>query len=415
MGSIGLFLLLGGFACYLSGITSGPVAMIIGFAVVVFMMFGWFGTVIDESEKGRYNDQVDVSFRMGMGWFIFSEVLFFAAFFGALFYARVYSVPWMGGEGVGALATHPVLWPDYEAAWPTNGPGNIGDAFDIIPAFGIPALNTIILLTSGVTVTFAHWALKKNQRARLSFWLFVTVALGVIFLYYQGVEVLPRLRRPQPDARIGDLRLDLLHADRIPRLPRHGGRDDAGRDLGAHPPGPLHPEEALRLRRRRLVLALRRRGVARPLHLRLLAVASPGAAACAARAWAERRFFPPYRTMEVQDTLPAELVRRTVYIVREDGFDEQAALLCPCGCGRVLQMNLLPDERPCWRVMRNADGTVTLDPSVWRKKDCGSHFWLHNGRIRWCRERHSSARRWWLGGSPARRGREVRATRSRRM
>ena len=188
VGSIGLFLLLGGFACYLSGITSGPVAMIIGFAVVVFMMFGWFGTVIGESETGRYNDQVDMSFRMGMGWFIFSEVLFFAAFFGALFYARVYSVPWMGGEGVGAFATHPVLWPDYESAWPTNGPANIGDAFETIPAFGIPALNTIILLTSGVTVTLAHWALKKNQRARLSFWLFVTVALGVVFLYYQGVE-----------------------------------------------------------------------------------------------------------------------------------------------------------------------------------------------------------------------------------
>ena len=162
--------------------------MIIGFAVVVFMMFGWFGIVIGESEKSRYNDQVDVSFRMGMGWFIFSEVLFFAAFFGALFYARVYSVPWMGGEGVGALATHPVLWPDYEAAWPTNGPADIGEAFEIIPAFGIPALNTIILLTSGVTVTLAHWALKKNQRARLSSWLFATVALGVLFLYYQVVE-----------------------------------------------------------------------------------------------------------------------------------------------------------------------------------------------------------------------------------
>ena len=187
-GSIGLFLLLGGFASYLSGMASGPVFMIIGFAVVVFMMFGWFGIVIGESEKSRYNDQVDVSFRMGMGWFIFSEILFFAAFFGALFYARVYSVPWMGGEGVGALATHPVLWPDYEAAWPTNGPADIGEAFEIIPAFGIPALNTIILLTSGVTVTLAHWALKKNQRARLSSWLFATVALGVLFLYYQVVE-----------------------------------------------------------------------------------------------------------------------------------------------------------------------------------------------------------------------------------
>lgn len=187
-GSIGLFLLLGGFAAYLSGLSSGPISMIIGFAIVVFMLFGWFGTVIGESETGQYNDQVDVSFRMGMGWFIFSEVLFFAAFFGALFYARVYSVPWIGGEGIGAFATHPFLWPDYESTWPTNGPADIGGTFDVIPAFGIPALNTIILLSSGVTVTLAHWALKKNQRSRLSFWLFATVALGVLFLYYQVIE-----------------------------------------------------------------------------------------------------------------------------------------------------------------------------------------------------------------------------------
>ena len=187
-GSIGLFLLLGGFAAYLSGLSSGSISMVIGFAIVVFMLFGWFGTVIGESETGRYNDQVDVSFRMGMGWFIFSEVLFFAAFFGALFYARVYSVPWIGGEGIGAFATHPFLWPDYESTWPTNGPADIGGAFEVIPAFGIPALNTIILLSSGVTVTLAHWALKKNQRTKLSFWLFVTVALGVLFLYYQVVE-----------------------------------------------------------------------------------------------------------------------------------------------------------------------------------------------------------------------------------
>lgn len=113
------------------------------------------------------------------------------------------------------------------------------------------------------------------------------------------------------------------------------------------------------------------------------------------RAWAERRFFPTYRTMVVEESLPVELAPRTVYIVREDGFDEQVALLCPCGCGRVLQMNLLPDERPCWRVTRNADGTVTLHPSVWRRKGCGSHFWLRDGRIRWCREWMWSAPRLW--------------------
>ena len=101
-------------------------------------------------------------------------------------------------------------------------------------------------------------------------------------------------------------------------------------------------------------------------------------------AWAERWFASPYRTIVVEEWLPARLLRRTVNVAREDGFDEQVALLCPCGCERVLQMNLLPDERPCWTVTRNMDGTVTLHPSIWRKKDCGSHFWLRNGRIRWC-------------------------------
>ena len=69
-----------------------------GLAIIVFMMIGWFGTVISESEGGLYNAQVDKSFRMGMFWFIFSEVMFFAAFFGALFYARNMSIPWLGGE-----------------------------------------------------------------------------------------------------------------------------------------------------------------------------------------------------------------------------------------------------------------------------------------------------------------------------
>ena len=188
IGSIGLFTMLGGFAFYLVGALTGPTVMVIGFAIVVFMMFGWFGTVIGESERGTYNDHVDLSFRWGMGWFIFSEVLFFAGFFGALFYARILMVPWLGGEGTGALATHPFLWPDYEAAWPTNGPASIGGAFDIIPAFGIPAWNTIILLSSGGTVTLAHWALKKGSRAGLCWWLFATVALGVLFLYLQATE-----------------------------------------------------------------------------------------------------------------------------------------------------------------------------------------------------------------------------------
>jgi hypothetical protein len=96
-------------------------------------------------------------------------------------------------------------------------------------------------------------------------------------------------------------------------------------------------------------------------------------------------FDPPYRTVLATGQLPAKLKRRTFYIVEEDGFEEQAALLCPCGCGKVLYMNLIPDERPCWRATRHPDGSVTLFPSVWRKKECGSHFWFRRGRVTWCK------------------------------
>jgi cytochrome c oxidase subunit 3 len=187
-GSIGLFLLLGGFAMVLNETPVGKWAMIAGAVVVLHMLFGWFGTVIRESEAGTYNDQVDVSFRWGMGWFIFSEVLFFAAFFGALFYIRVLSVPWLGGEGAGGIITGPILWPGFDAVWPTNGPEDIGGAFETIPAFGLPAINTLILLSSGVTVTLAHHALKHGNRGGLIGWLFATVALGVTFLFVQGYE-----------------------------------------------------------------------------------------------------------------------------------------------------------------------------------------------------------------------------------
>ena len=187
-GSIGLFLLLGGFAMFLNDSPIGKWAMIVGAVVVVHMLFGWFGTVIRESEAGTYNDQVDVSFRWGMGWFIFSEVLFFAAFFGALFYIRVLAVPWLGGEGAGGVVTGPWLWPGFDAVWPTNGPEQVGGAFETIPAFGLPAINTLLLLSSGVTVTIAHHALKQGNRKGLIVWLFATVALGLIFLCVQAYE-----------------------------------------------------------------------------------------------------------------------------------------------------------------------------------------------------------------------------------
>ncbi|MDH3559551.1 MAG: cytochrome c oxidase subunit 3 [Gammaproteobacteria bacterium] len=185
VGSVGLFLTVGGIAHLLHGGT--PLVSMAGAVVLLVMLFGWFGTVIRESEQGLYNDQVDMSFRMGMGWFIFSEVMFFAAFFGTLFYARVYSVPWLGGAG-NNLMTNELLYPAFEAMWPTNGPGEVGGTYRVMGAWGIPAINTMILLSSGVTVTLAHWALKKEQRTGLVLWLAATVALGFLFLGLQAYE-----------------------------------------------------------------------------------------------------------------------------------------------------------------------------------------------------------------------------------
>ena len=189
VGSFGLLFTLGGAALWLNEHAIGKPAMLLGVAIILFMVFGWFGTVIRESVAGTYNKQVDTSFRMGMMWFIFSEVMFFAAFFGALFYARALSVPWIGGEGDGAL-TNFFLWKGYAPAWPTNGPEQIGGAFETIPAWGVPLLNTLILLSSGVTVTVAHHALRAGKRTQLLIFLGLTVLLGATFLWYQAHEYL---------------------------------------------------------------------------------------------------------------------------------------------------------------------------------------------------------------------------------
>jgi cytochrome c oxidase subunit 3 len=187
VGSFGMLFTLGGAALWLNEVGSGKPIMLLGVATILFMVFGWFGTVIRESVSGTFNKQVDTSFRMGMIWFIFSEVMFFAAFFGALFYARALSVPWIGGEGDGAL-TNFFLWKGYAPAWPTNGPGDIGGVFESMPAWGVPLLNTLILLSSGVTITIAHHALRAGKRKELLIFLGLTVLLGATFLWYQAHE-----------------------------------------------------------------------------------------------------------------------------------------------------------------------------------------------------------------------------------
>jgi cytochrome c oxidase subunit 3 len=187
VGSIALFTTVGGAALWLNHVHAGPWVVTLGLALLAFMFIGWFGTVIRESEGRLYNEAVDRSFRMGMMWFIFSEVMFFAGFFGALLYARQFSVPWLGGEGT-KLLTKVLRGDTFEATWPTNGPGHIGGDFEVIPAFGLPAINTALLLTSGVTITIAHHALRAGNRKMLNLFLALTFLLGFLFVDLQATE-----------------------------------------------------------------------------------------------------------------------------------------------------------------------------------------------------------------------------------
>jgi cytochrome c oxidase subunit 3 len=186
-GSIGLFTIMIGAALWLNEVHLGPWLVSLGGVVLAIMLFGWFGTVIAENQRGAYNAQVDRSFRWGMSWFIFSEVVFFGVFFGALFYARELVVPWLAGEG-SRFFTNYLLWPGFENTWPSAGPTGAPDGFEIMGPWGIPAINTAILLTSGVTLTIAHHMLRHNKRTGLMIWLGATFLLGFLFLSLQAHE-----------------------------------------------------------------------------------------------------------------------------------------------------------------------------------------------------------------------------------
>ncbi|CRM75566.1 cytochrome c oxidase subunit 3 [Pseudomonas sp. 44 R 15] len=167
----------------------GPWIFFVGGLLLAYMLFGWFGAVIKESRAGLYSAQMDRSFRWGMSWFIFSEVMFFIAFFGALFYVRTWSGPWLAGEGPKGIAH--MLWPNFEFAWPllNNPDPNLYPApKGTISPWGLPLVNTILLVSSSVTITIAHHALRKGHRGALKLWLALTVLLGLAFLGFQAEE-----------------------------------------------------------------------------------------------------------------------------------------------------------------------------------------------------------------------------------
>jgi len=183
VGSIAMVLFGFGAAGTVNGTAYGPYTLSAGFAVLIYMMYGWFHQVSMESEAGQYGKNVDISFRWSMGWFIFSEVMFFAGFFGALFYARAITLPWLSD-----LDHRAVLWPDFAGNWPNSGPAGTIESFQTMGPWPIPTINTALLLTSGVTLTIAHHALKEGNRGLVKLWLAATVILGAVFVGFQAYE-----------------------------------------------------------------------------------------------------------------------------------------------------------------------------------------------------------------------------------
>ncbi len=202
--AFGLMLLVTGLAGALNEIKAEGQASwtqsIIGLVIVSMVLYSWFAKVVSENAAGLNNADVNRSYVWGMGWFIFSEVMFFAAFFGALYYVRAISLPWLGGEGEkGIIGDY--LYPAFQSTWPIvenpnaaifGNPGNsmAAPALNDLSAWQkyLPFYNTVILLTSSVTVHFAHDAIKEDNRGKIKLWLGITVLLGCIFLVLQVEE-----------------------------------------------------------------------------------------------------------------------------------------------------------------------------------------------------------------------------------
>ena len=177
-----LLVTMAGASGWVNGYSFGKPLNIIGILAALTVLYFWFGDAIAESEGGLYNTRIDTSYRWSMSWFIFSEVMFFGAFFGALFYARSISMPWL------ADLDHKFLWPDFEANWGNTGPAGTIEKFEMMGPFPIPTINTALLLTSGVTLTISHHALRVGDRSKTAIWLAATILLGAIFMGFQAYE-----------------------------------------------------------------------------------------------------------------------------------------------------------------------------------------------------------------------------------
>lgn len=188
MSAIGLFFVILGAGQWVNDHGWGAYVLLFGLVWWLTVLYLWFKDAINESEAGHYGHKVDLSYRWSMSWFIFSEVMFFGAFFTALWWARMHSVPALGN------IENALLWPDFQAVWPTAAagvtaaPGALIETFSTVGPFWLPTINTALLLTSGVTLTIAHHALQVGNRSKTIAFMWLTVALGIVFLGVQGYE-----------------------------------------------------------------------------------------------------------------------------------------------------------------------------------------------------------------------------------
>jgi cytochrome c oxidase subunit 3 len=186
--AFGLFWVILGAGQWINGVSWGKWSVLFGLLWLFWVLYQWFGDTIRESEGGQYGRKIDISYRWSMSWFIFSEVMFFGAFFTALWWMRSHSVPALGG------LDNALLWPDFKAVWPsavpgaTASPAGIIEPFQTMGPFWLPTINTALLLTSGVTLTIAHHALREGKRAQTIGFMWLTVLLGIVFLFVQGYE-----------------------------------------------------------------------------------------------------------------------------------------------------------------------------------------------------------------------------------
>jgi cytochrome c oxidase subunit 3 len=188
LAAFGLLFVILGAGQWINGADWGKYSLLAGMVIWLTVLFQWFSEAVSESEGGQYGHKIDLSFRWSMSWFIFSEVMFFGAFFTALWWARAHSVPELGS------LDQQLLWPDFKAVWPsavagaTASPAGIVEPFTTMTPFWLPTINTALLLSSGVTLTIAHHALAAGQRSKTILFMWMTVLLGVVFLFVQGYE-----------------------------------------------------------------------------------------------------------------------------------------------------------------------------------------------------------------------------------